>query len=293
MGFTGILTRNPMGWCSVQLQEAFSRRGVKFICFRFQDIVAHVGFKPIALIKGVDVLKDVDAIIIRPIGRGSLDECVFRMDVLHRLSRFGVYVVNHPSAIERCVDKYYALALLEERGLPVPKTVVTENIGEALRAFREFSCDVIVKPVFGSRGHGVTRINDPDVARTVFHSLSFVHNVLYVQEFIPHGTRDIRAFVVGDEVIAAMYRESASWKTNVSMGGRPRALKPEGEFAELAIKAAKTLGCEVAGVDIMEGANGFVVNEVNSQPGWMGLQTVTRINIADKIVDYVLLKSRK
>ena len=282
-----------MGWCSIQLQEALSKRGVKFICFRFQDIVAHVGFKPIALIKDIDVLRDVDAIIIRPIGRGSLDECVFRMDILHRLSRFGVYVVNHPSAIERCVDKYHALAILEENGLPVPRTVVTENIREALRAFKEFGCNVVVKPVFGSRGHGVTRIMDPDIARTVFHSLSFTHNVLYIQEFIPHGCKDIRVFVVGDDVVAAMYREASSWKTNVATGGRPRPLKPEDEFAELAIKAAKTLGCEVAGVDIMESSNGFVVNEVNSQPGWMGLQTVTHINIADRIVDYVLSRARR
>lgn len=293
MGLIGILTRNPMGWCSVQLQESLSRRGVDFICFRFQDIVAHVGFRPIALIKGIDVLRDVDAIIIRPIGRGSLDECIFRMDVLHRLSRFGVYVVNHPSAIEKCVDKYHALTLLEEKSLPVPRTAVTENVGEALRVFKEFGGDVVIKPVFGSRGHGITRVSDPDIARTVFRSLSFVHSVLYIQEFIPHGTRDIRAFVVGGEVIAAMYRESISWKTNVAVGGKPKPLKPEGEFAELAVKAAEVLGCEVAGVDIMESSKGLVINEVNSQPGWMGLQTVTHINIADRIIDYVLSKARR
>jgi RimK family alpha-L-glutamate ligase len=197
-------------------------------------------------------------------------------------------VINSPSSIERSVDKYYALALLEEHGLPVPRTTVTESYEEALECFRELGGDVVIKPLFGSRGVGSTRVFDPDVAARVFRTISFYHGVLYLQEFIPHGGSDVRAFVVGDQVIASMHRMAENWKTNVSLGAKPVSLKLDEELENLAVKAAKVIGCKVAGVDILEGPRGPLVVELNSQPGWRGLQSVTKINIADEIVGYVL-----
>ena len=245
--------------------------------------------KPEVSIGEVDILKDLGAIIVRPIGRGSLEEIIFRMDLLHRLERLGVYVLNPPSAIERAVDKFYALTLLEEAGLGVPRTIVTESSDGALKAFYELRSDVVLKPLFGSRGVGSTRISDPNIAERIFRALDFQHNVFYIQEFIPHGHSDIRAFVLDGRVLAAMRRFAAdSWKTNVSLGANPLPIKLSGEVEEIAVKAAGTVGCEVAGVDILEGSNGPLVIEVNSQPGWKGLQSVSDINIADEIVGFVL-----
>ncbi len=288
----GIITRNPASWCSSQLQLAIIKRGYEPFCFRFPEIKTRVGFLPKFEVRGVDLLEEVLALIVRPIGRCSLEEAIFRMDVLHRLARLGMIVINHPSAIEKCIDKFYALFLLEEKGVPVPRTVVTENADEALKAFYELGQDVVIKPLFGSRGMGITRVSDPEVALRIFRALSFTHQVLYIQEFIPHGNRDIRTFVVGNEVIAAMYRESSGWKTNIAQGARPKPLRPDEELEELSIKVAEILGCEVAGVDILEGPEGYVVLEVNSQPGWRGLQSVTKVRIADKIVEYVISKAR-
>ncbi|MCW4020528.1 MAG: RimK family alpha-L-glutamate ligase, partial [Candidatus Bathyarchaeota archaeon] len=186
------------------------------------------------------------------------------------------------------VDKYYTLALLEEAGLPVPRTVVTENAGDALEAFRELGGDVVVKPIFGSRGIGSTRISDPDVAERIFRALDFHREVLYLQEFVPHGNHDIRTFVLGDRVLASMQRIADSWKTNVSLGAKPMPYKPPRKIEKLALEAAETVGCEVAGVDILETRNGPLIIELNSQPGWKGLQSVTAVNIADEIVKYVL-----
>jgi len=143
--------------------------------------------KPETSIGKVDVLKDLGAIIVRPIGRGSLEEIIFRMDLLHRLQRLGMYILNPPSAIEKAVDKFYALTLLEEAGLPVPRTIVTESADEALGAFSELNSDVVLKPLFGSRGIGSTRISDPNIAERIFRALDFHHNVFYIQEFISHG----------------------------------------------------------------------------------------------------------
>ena len=289
----GIVTRNPNAYSSTQLRIALEKRGIPYTCFSFPWLVARVGYKPYLKVRDVDVFKDLNALIIRPIGRGSLEEIVFRMDVLYRLERLGFYVVNPPEAIEHCVDKYDLLAILEDAGLPVPRTAVTEDADEALKAFHELGGDVVVKPIFGSRGVGSTRVNDPEVAYTVFRAIAFYHGVIYIQEFVPHGYSDIRAFVVGDRIVAAMRRIANNWKTNYSQGARPEPLKLSGELEELAVKSAQLIKCKIAGVDILEGPKGPVVVEVNSQPGWRGLQSVARVNIADEIVSFVLSELKK
>jgi len=289
----GIVTRNPNAYSSAQLREALDRRGIPYVCFSFPWLVARVGFKPYLNVRDIDILKDLDALIIRPIGRGSLEEIVFRMDLLYRLERLGFYVVNPPEAIEHCVDKYDLLAILEDNGVPVPKTAVTEDPDEALKAFHELGGDVVVKPIFGSRGIGSTRLTDPEVAYTAFRAITFYHGVIYLQEFVPHGFSDIRAFVIGDHVAAAMRRVATGWKTNYSQGARPEPIKLGSQMEELAVKSAKLIKCKIAGVDILESPKGPLVVEVNSQPGWRGLQSVTRVNIADAIVDFVLSELRK
>ena len=284
----GIITRNENGWSITQLRRAIERRNVTPMCFSFPKIVARIKHKPEASVDKTNILRHLRAIIIRPIGHGSLEEIIFRMDLLHRLERLGMLIINPPLSIERSVDKYHALALLEEHGLPVPRTAVTENPDDALKSFYELGEDVVIKPLFGSRGAGSTRVSDPEVATRVFRAVSFHHGVLYVQQFIPHGNSDIRALVLGDHVVASMRRVADDWKTNVSLGAKPVAFKLDKEMENLAMKAAKVIGCRVAGVDILEGPEGPLIVELNSQPGWKGLQSVTTINIADEIIHYVL-----
>lgn len=284
----GLITRNENGWCSTQLRQAMEKHGITPVCFTFSQLVARIKSKPEASVGETNILSDLSVLIIRPIGRGSLEEIIFRMDLLHRLQRLGMIIINPPLSIERSVDKYYTLALLEENALPVPKTVVTESREEAVKAFHELGGDIVLKPLFGSRGIGSTRISDPEIAERIFRTVSFYHGVLYLQEFIPHGVSDVRAFIIGDHVIAAMHRVAESWKTNVSLGAKPIPLKLDRETEDLAVKATRVIGCKVAGVDILESPHGPVIVELNSQPGWRGLQSVTSMNIAEEIVKYVL-----
>jgi len=288
----GILTRNRDAWPSTQLRRALVERGVEPICFTFSDITVKLGGRPEVSIFGDIDAFDLKAIIVRPIGRGSLDEIIFRLDVLHRLERHGILIVNPPSSIEKAVDKYYALTLLSEKGIPVPRTIVTENPGSALRGFRELGRDAVLKPLFGSQGFGVTRVSDVEVARRIYNTLSYHHHVLYTQEFIHHGKRDVRCLVIGDHIAAAMSRRARGWKTNISQGARPKAIDPPLDVEELAVKSAKILGCRVAGVDLLESREGYFVNEVNSQPGFRGLQMVSKVDIAGEIVDYILRELR-
>ncbi len=280
-------------WSSTQLREELTKRNIPYTCFTFPQLTAQIGYKPYFKTANVSILEELDALIIRPIGRGSLEELVFRMDMLYKLERLGFYVVNPPEAIEHCVDKYDILAILEDNNVPVPRTVATESVNEALRAFAELGGDVVVKPIFGSRGMGATRVVDPEIASTVFKAITFHHGVIYLQEFVPHGHSDIRAFVIDGHVIAAMRRVAESWKTNYSQGARPAPTTLSTEFETLAVKAAKAVSCKIAGVDILEGPNGPKICDVNSQPGWKGLQMVTKVNIAEQIVDFVLSELKK
>jgi RimK family alpha-L-glutamate ligase len=284
----GIMTRDQDGWCSTQLQKAMERQKVTPVCFGYRPIIGRINYTPEASVDEINILQDLDAMITRPIGRGSLEEILFRMNLLHKLERLGLLIINPPLAIERSVDKYCSLTLFQENGLPVPRTAVTESHDEALKCFHELGGDVVVKPLFGSRGVGATRITDPDVAARVFRAISFHHGVLYLQEFINHGGSDIRAFVIGDRVVAAMRRIAENWKTNVSLGAKPVPLNLSTELESLAVKAAKVIGCKVTGVDIVEGPDGPLVIELNSQPGWRGLQSVIKISIADEIISYIL-----
>jgi len=287
-----IMTRNRDSWSSTQLRQSLIRHRVSYACLSFSRLVGRIGYRPCAGAGRIS-LEEADALVIRPIGKGSIEELVFRMDILHRLERSGLYIINPPKAIEHCVDKYSVLAVLVESGVPVPRTATTENVTQALKAFADLGKDVIVKPIFGSRGEGTTRIVDEEIASTAFKTIAFNHGVIYLQEFINHGFSDIRAFVLGDRVVAAMKRTASSWKTNYSQGAKPEFVVLDKSVDDLTVKSAKVVGCKLAGVDVLGGEKGPCVVEVNSQPGWKGLQSVTNINIADQVIEFVLSELKK
>ncbi len=297
----GVLTRNPNGWASRELTRAIESLGHKPFCFRFRDIVSLVdrdGFK--AFVNDVNIIRDLSAIIVRPFGRVSLDQAIYRIDLLYALEEEGVPIFNKPSAIEKCVDKFRSLYTFKHHGLPVPRTIVTERSSLALRNVESLrSKYIVLKPMFGSRGHGSTRfvLSDRDVMWEVIRSLQFTRHTIYLQEYIEHGGMDIRVFVLGYKVLAAMIRRApnGSWKTNISRGGAPIPLKKlDPEVEDLAIKAVRILECEVAGVDIIKTRDGVYILEVNSQPGWHGLQSAhPDIDIAMEIVKYVVSKARR
>ena len=289
----GVLTKNPESWHSKQLEKAIIKNNIIPFFFQFTEITAKIEEKLQIYARNTNIIEEIPAVIVRPIGRGSLEEIIFRLDVLHSLEKSGTLIINPPKAIEISVDKYYSLNLLRQSGISVPRTIATENFEEALRAFRELGGDVVVKPLFGSRGVGSTRVSDSEIATRIFRALTYNHEVIYLQEYIEHGFSDIRAFVIGERVVASMKREAQTWKTNVSLGAKPKPVKLDSELEDLAIKASGIIGCKVAGVDIVESRKGPLIVEINSQPGWRGLQTVTKVNIADEIVKYVISELKR
>jgi ribosomal protein S6--L-glutamate ligase len=225
---------------------------------------------------------------------GSLEQVVFRMDVLHRWQEEGVTVLNPPRAVEVCVDKYLATARLWAAGLPVPPTIACQHADAALQAFEQLGGDVVVKPLFGSEGRGMMRINDLDLAWRTFRTLERLQSVLYLQQFVPHPGWDLRAFVVGGRVLAAMRRHAhGSWRTNVAQGGRAEAVRLQPDEVHLALAAADALSAPIAGVDLLLGPGGkWNVIEVNAVPGWRALAPASGIDIAAELIRFTEERSR-
>jgi RimK family alpha-L-glutamate ligase len=274
------------------LEEALSRQGVLACYFPINCLAAWTNDRSQVEVNS-ERLEDCQALLVRTIPIGSLEQIIFRMDALHRLENIGVRIFNTPTTIERTVDKYYTDFILRDAGILTPRTMVTEDFDQALTAFREMG-DVIVKPMFGSEGKGMRRVSDEDTAYRVFRALELDRYIFYLQEYIPHGQEDIRAFVVGDKVVAAMRRKGNSWKTNVSQGAQVESIELSTPLKDLSIQAARLVGADYAGVDLMPAEDGRVfVLEVNSIPGWRGLCKTVTFNVADTIVDYVLKSIKK
>lgn len=282
------MASEPGGWHVVRLQEALEQRGATVEHFNSTRLVGRVAAAPRASARG-SAIDDCAALVVRGIPIASLEQVIFRVDLLHRLENMGLRVINSASAIEKTVDKYYTSSLFEDAGLPTPRTIVTECFDEAAAAFVELGGDVILKPLFGSEGKGMMRLTDADLAHRIFRALELGRYVYYLQEYIPHDDWDIRAFVLGGRLLAASARRGNGWKTNVAQGARSEALALDPALTALAVRAAALVGTDYAGVDIVCSRQGdpFVL-EVNSIPGWHGLQTTVTFDIAGAIADHVL-----
>jgi RimK family alpha-L-glutamate ligase len=270
------------------LQAAFQRRGVIAEFALATDLQVHLGGSP-EVTSGQTCLTDADLIIIREVPGGSLEQVIYRMDALHQLENAGVRLINSPYAIEKMVDKYYALSLLESAGLQVPETRLAETPSEAMAAFTALGEDVVLKPLFGSRGIGMVRLTDVENARRVFWALQLGGYVYYLQKFIEHDNRDLRVLVMGGECQAAMQRVSTIWKTNLAAGGHAEPFTLTEDMSSASLTAARVVGADYCGVDLMRDSKGeLFVLEVNSMPAWQGLQQVTPFDISDRLVNHWL-----
>jgi RimK family alpha-L-glutamate ligase len=229
-----------------------------------------------------------DIVLARIIPNGSLEQIIYRVDALHWLEDSGVRVINSPRAIERTVDKFYTSSLLQGAGLTTPETIVCERFDDAMAAFRHLR-DVVVKPLFGSMGLGLVRVSDEDAAWRVFRAIEQIRGVFYLQKFVEHDGRDIRAFVIGDRIFGAIERSSPTWRTNVSRGGAARSVTLSAQLTEMALTAARAVGAGYAGVDLLPANDGKTYAlEVNGIPGWRGLHDATGLDVAGAIADYAL-----
>ena len=250
--------------------------------------------------RGIPVERLHDEEVTFPLVRnGFKADLVLNRSVSHSRSlyalrffeHYGVPTVNPYDVVSLCGDKVFASLRLAEAGIPTPRTVVALTPEAALKALDEVGYPAVLKPPVGSWGRLMAKVDDREEAEQIIEHKTALgspnHSIFYVQEYIEKPERDLRVFVVGDEVVAAMYRYSSDWRTNAARGGSAEALEPTPELSELALKAAAAVGGGVLAVDLMESPGGLVVHEVNPTPEFKALTGATGIDVAEKIVDYV------
>ncbi len=210
---------------------------------------------------------------------------------LRILESWGIPTINSYRATITCDNKFLTNMALIENGIPTLRTMLAYTPASALEAIEELGYPVVLKPNQGSWGRLLAKINDRDAAEAVLEHKeilgSYHHSIFYIQEYVRKPGRDIRAFVVGDRVIAASYRASEHWITNTARGGASTVCPITPEIESLALGSARAVGADIAGVDLVETDEGCKVIEINVGAEFHGLIETTDTDIAGIIVDYL------
>ncbi len=217
---------------------------------------------------------------------------------LRVLNAWGIPTVNTAAVAEACGDKIATSTALAKADVPQPRTLVAYTVESALEAIETLGYPVVLKPVVGSWGRLLAKINDRDAAEAILEHKatlgSYQHSIFYLQEFIEKPGRDIRVFVVGDQPVTAIYRHSAHWITNTARGGVGEICPLTPDLEDICHRAARAVGGGVLAVDIIEHPDrGFLVNEINHTLEFHTAQPTSGVDIAGMIVDYVLKVARE
>ena len=203
----------------------------------------------------------------------------------------GIPVVNPSSIAEKCGDKYITSQILAGAGIPTPRVLMAFDSESALEATNEMGYPCVLKPVVGSWGRLLARVDSPEMAESVIEhkaSLGVNHKVFYVQEYINKPGRDIRAFVVGDDVIGAIYRSSENWITNTARGGVASNCPITPQLEQICRQTTRAIGGGLLAVDLFETEAGYTVNEVNHTMEFRNSISTTGVNIPAEMAKYVL-----
>jgi len=281
-----IVTDDP-GWHGRQLTAALEVHGFDSQYVSLTECALEISgegsefFSP-----GFDALPL--AVFVRGVPGGSIEQVVFRLDILHALHDMGVTVYNTPKAIERTVDKPLTSLLLSRSGLPTPTTWICESTDQANAILDKETANgqqLVLKPLFGSQGVGIHLV---DKQTGLMHDENFA-GIYYLQRFIEREEdelTDIRVLVIDGVAKAAMLRRGEDWITNRAQGAVCEAIEIDAEMANLAESACKVLDIDYAGVDLMQDKHGQIyIIEVNSVPAWYGLQDVVDFNVASCLID--------
>lgn len=283
----GIVISDPNDWTAQALMAAFIRRGIDASLLNFSDLAATIAERVSLTSSGRDLLQ-FDGIIIRDVGRKGAEDVGLRFEALCTLERFGTRVINPPDAIARAANKFATSLALKHAGVPTPATVITTSRDTASEALSDFG-KAVSKPLFGYKGKGIKLLERGD--ESSLQEIMDKQGMIYLQEFIESSSpRDIRAFVVRDEVAGAIYRVApqGQWISNLARGGKAVPCEITDELKDLATKASAAVGAFYSGVDLLETADGLKVIEVNGTPSGKGIFDCLKINVAEIIAEAAL-----
>jgi [lysine-biosynthesis-protein LysW]--L-2-aminoadipate ligase len=268
------------------LFEEFARRGIDFDLLDDQQLVFDITGGPDST-----RYSDYDCVVERCINHGRA------LYSLRILNDRGVKTVNTAQVADVCGNKLQTTSALTAAGVPQPRTLVAFTPESALQAIEEMGYPVVLKPAVGSWGRLLSKINDRDAAEAILEHKetlgSYHHSIFYIQEYVRKPQRDIRAFVVGDETICAIYRASQHWITNTARGGKSSNCPVTPDLNEICVAAAKAVGGGVVAIDVFEDPErGLLINEVNYTMEYRNSIAPTGVNIPGRMVDFALRVAR-
>ncbi len=287
----GILTRTP-GYTVRRLREEARKRGHDVQTIKYPECYVEIQQdRPEIRYRG-DTLNGFDAIIPRILpGMTSYGAAIVR-----QFEMMGVYTPSKSIAISRSRDKLRSLQLLSKAGVGIPKTIFSRETGAVDDLLDHLGTPVIIKLASSMQGNGVVLAETRKAAKSVVQAFYVNDTSFLIQEFIEESAgTDIRAFVVGNQVVASMQRQSLDddFRSNIHQGGSGTVIKLSDEEKKTALKAAKSMGLGICGVDLMRSERGPLVLEVNSAPGLEGIEAVTGRNVAGKIIEYIELNAKR
>ena len=284
-----IIVSDSMDWTAQALLASFSAKGIDAFFLNFSDLLASITSNQSFSCAGVDLL-NLDALVVRDLGRRGASDVAFRFEVLQALQEKGIAIINPPQAIARAANKFATSRLLHDAGVATPRTAVTTNLEEAEKALQYFK-KAVSKPLFGYKGRDIVLLEDGvEADLALLKSIVGSQGLVYLQEFIAlDSPRDIRAFVVDGIVQGAIYRVAppGQWISNLARGGRAVACPLTKELVQLAAKAAKAVGTVYCGVDLLETGRGLTVIEVNATPSGKGIFEALGVDVTRAIAGYV------
>ncbi len=234
-----------------------------------------------------DSWRAFDAVLCRSVSQSR------GLAVSHVLEHWGLPVFNTAAVTALCNDKLLTTLALLRAGVPTPRTMLAFDEAHSVEGIEQLGYPVVLKPITGSWGRLLARINDRDAAEAVLEHQetlgSYQHHVHYIQEYINKPQRDIRAFVVGNRTICAIYRSSAHWVTNTARGAVTANCPVTPELDELCVRAAQAVGGGILAIDVLEDAErGFLVNEINATMEFRNSIAPTGVDIPDQMIEYVV-----
>lgn len=284
----GILSRSPKCYSTSRLKEAAIKAGHKAIVLDTMKFGLFVDTKnPELTFRGKD-LSEYDAIIPR-IGASI---SFYGTAVVRQFEQMGVFSINSSNAISVSRDKLRSMQILSRHNIGIAHSAFVRERSDVLPAIEKVGgSPVIIKLIEGTQGVGVILADTPKVAETIVETLQSTKQNVLIQKFVAESKgKDIRAFVVGDRVVAAMRRraQGQEFRSNVHRGGATEVVTLDTEYERTAVRAAHIMGLRVAGVDMLEGNDGPVIMEVNSSPGLEGIEGATGIDIAGEIITHLV-----
>ena len=227
-----------------------------------------------------------DAILVRTMPLGSLEQTIFRMNALHVAQSNGCRIINPPRSLEIAIDKWLTLETVRRCGLAIPRTICCQTRDQAMSAWESLGGNCVVKPIFGGEGRGILQVTDSDMAWRVFSTLEQLRAVIYCQEFLEGPGYDLRLLVIGDALFCVKRSGNGDWRTNVARGGSAQRYEPSFDQMQMAFKACRAVGAWMAGIDILTDSNGRdVILEVNAVPGWKATAKALDVDIARVLLE--------